>query len=378
MRSAIALMTVHWFGLLAVAFWLERAWSLEAAFRWLPPTGLVLALVHFQFCYHLRLNHPPENRRLNPSVGIANQMTLARGWGISLIAGFILLPDFKTSTSGSFIAWVPGVIYLLVAGADCLDGLWARITCSSSILGQKLDIEMDALGLLTASVLLVVWGRLPTVYLLVGASYYLFQFGVHVRRRRGRTVCPLIERPFARVMAGIQMVFVGLALLPIFAVPLLFLAAIFFMLPLLAGFVWDWMIIQDRPAPQTKDKIIRRVGSVGSVLPAITRSVVLFSSWSVAGMLTGMDLEWAGRTWLLLAGMMVLGFLGRTAAIVAAGLLAHIALVNCPPPLMMAYTACIVLIITGTGEWSWWKPEDDLFSIRMGGFGTRNATPQTG
>lgn len=378
LRSVMVLMAIHWIGLLAVTFRIMQAWSHEAAFRWLPPAALVLAYAHFQFCYHLRLNHPPENRRLNPSVGMANQMTLARGWGISLIAGFILLPEFESASSDSWAEWIPGIIYLMVAGTDFLDGLWARITRSSSILGQKLDIEMDALGLLTASILLVVWGRLPAVYLLVGASYYLFQIGTHIRRRRGRTVSALIERPFARVMAGIQMVFVGLALLPIFAVPLLRIAALYFMLPLLAGFVWDWLIIQERPAAKTKENIERVVGIVAAVLPVIMRSVVFLSSWSVAGALKGSGPDVIGGIWLFLSVMMVLGFLGRSAAIVAACLVAHSAVSISTPLLMVACSACIVLIVTGTGAWSWWKPEDAFLSRRMGGSTTRSVHVQAG
>ena len=378
LRSVIVLMAVHWLGLLTFAFWLMSTWSHEAAYRWLAPAALVLAYTHFQFCLHLRLNHPPQNGRLYPSVGMANQMTLARGWGISLIAGFILLPYVEPASSDSRAEWLPGIIYLMAAGTDFLDGLWARITRSSSVLGQKLDIEMDALGLLTTSVLLVVWGRLPTVYLLVGASYYLFRIGTHIRRRRGRTVCALIERPFARVMAGIQMVFVGLALLPIFAVPLLRIAAVYFMLPLLAGFVWDWLIIQERPAAKTKENIERVVGIVAAVLPVIMRSVVFLSSWSVAGALRGSGPDVIGGIWLFLSVMMVLGFLGRSAAIVAACLVAHTAVSISTPLLMVAFSACIVLIVTGTGAWSWWKPEDAFLSRRIGGSTTRSVHAQAG
>jgi hypothetical protein len=47
----------------------------------------------------------------------------------------------------------------------------------------------------------------------------------------------------ARVIAGFQMGFVGIALLPVVKPPVTMLAAYVVMIPLLAGFVRDWMIV---------------------------------------------------------------------------------------------------------------------------------------
>ena len=49
-------------------------------------------------------------------------------------------------------------------------------------------------------------------------------------------------RRSAHIIAGFQMGFVGVALLPVIGPPLTTAAAYIFMIPLLAGFAKDWLI----------------------------------------------------------------------------------------------------------------------------------------
>ena len=366
-RSALVLVVLHWSLMLALAHFVNRVCPSEYLWRWFPATVLVLMYVHFLFGYYLKQNHPPGKKILYPSVGIANHITIARGWGISVMAGFIFLPLSASALSSSLAGWLPGIIYLLVGWADCLDGLWSRVSQRTSVLGQKLDVEMDALGLLIAAVLSILWGRLPMAYLAVGLCYYIFQIGIWVLKRRGKIVYPLKERPFARVMAGIQMVFVGLSLLPLFAVPLLHLAAFYFLLPFLAGFIWDWMTIQNLPTEEIRVRVKKITGVTFSVLPLISRMGILFGCWPIAGMLKLYGSIAVSGIWLIISAMIIFGLLGRFAAIIAACLLAFAAESVITFPITGVFSACIILIMTGTGHYSWWRPEDKLMTKRFGG-----------
>jgi CDP-diacylglycerol--glycerol-3-phosphate 3-phosphatidyltransferase len=147
-----------------------------------------------------------------------------------------------------------GTVYLAIGCGDFCDGLVARLTRTESLLGKRLDISMDALGLLVASAAAVFLKRLPPAFLLVGLSYYLFQLGLTYRRFRGKILRSLADRPFGRAMAGIHMGFVGLALIPALSATLLKHAAMLFMLPLLLGFVWDWLVVTGRLGDETADR----------------------------------------------------------------------------------------------------------------------------
>jgi CDP-diacylglycerol--glycerol-3-phosphate 3-phosphatidyltransferase len=89
-----------------------------------------------------------------------------------------------------------------------------------------------------------VWyGQLPAAYLSVGMVYYAFVAGIRLRRKFSKPV--VVPGPWrgARMIAGIQMGFVGIALLPIADSSITRPAAYAAMTPLLAGFVRDWMIV---------------------------------------------------------------------------------------------------------------------------------------
>ena len=109
-------------------------------------------------------------------------------------------------------------------------------------LGAFLDINIDALGLLIAPLLAVWYGQLPGAYLSVSAAYYLLVFAIWLRKKYSKPVFKIPPRRSARIIAGFQMGFVGVALLPAISPPLTTMAAYIFMIPLLAGFTKDWMI----------------------------------------------------------------------------------------------------------------------------------------
>ena len=81
-------------------------------------------------------------------------------------------------------------------------------------LGTELDTVYDAVGLLIAPVLAVTYGQLHWSYLLVSIAYYLFVIGIKLREFRGLRVIELPPNISRRAIAGFQMGFVAVVLLP--------------------------------------------------------------------------------------------------------------------------------------------------------------------
>jgi CDP-diacylglycerol--glycerol-3-phosphate 3-phosphatidyltransferase len=177
--------------------------------------------------------------RLQGELGAATSVTLVRGWLISAVAGFLVLP------AAGPLAWAPGFLYSFAAVGDGIDGALARRTGTSSRLGATLDVSTDALGLLAAPAVGVCWGRLPPWYLLLAAAYPLFQGGVRLRMALGRPTFPQRLRgdPRARFFAGVQMGVVASALYPVLPLALTWTAATLAMLPTLLLFAGEWRTV---------------------------------------------------------------------------------------------------------------------------------------
>lgn len=361
-RRAMAEGGWHGLGVLALFALLQFTLPSGVAVQWLIQSLAVALFVHFRLWRNLRQNHPPGNESLSTSLGAANRITLVRGLLLSFIAGFLFIPDFRWSSMPEWVVWAPGVLYLLAACLDAADGRIARRADRVSALGQKLDIEMDALGLLAASGLAIWLGRLPLVYLLAGMAYYCFRFGIWYRHWRGKPVHKVAPRPFARTIAGIQMGFVGVALLPVFPDKMLHVAGFYFMLPLLSGFFWDWLVVSGRSKVRVACRIAKRFRESAVFFPAVLRSSLLLCAFPIARELFYMGPTGFAPVWCVLLSMMVLGWLGRTAGLLASVLLAGSASeTGFPPPvLLIGYSCSIFIFVFGTGGGSLWKPEDKL------------------
>jgi CDP-diacylglycerol--glycerol-3-phosphate 3-phosphatidyltransferase len=170
----------------------------------------------------------------------ATWITIARGLVISVVAGFALEP-----APGDGARWLPGVLYAVAALADRVDGALARRTNDVTALGAKLDVVTDAVGLFVAPLVGVRWGRLPPWYVALALAYPGFRLALRARRSRGLPV--YLERlkrdPRARFFAGVQMVVVAAALLPVLPRALAWTAATVAMLPTLALFVGEWRLV---------------------------------------------------------------------------------------------------------------------------------------
>jgi len=86
---------------------------------------------------------------------LANLVTLIRGLLLGLLAGFIFLPQ----PEGLFV-WIPGLLYGGSLGGDFLDGYVARHLDIETVLGAKLDMELDSLGVLIASLVAYSYGMI--------------------------------------------------------------------------------------------------------------------------------------------------------------------------------------------------------------------------
>ena len=160
---------------------------------------------------------------------------------IAILAGYLFQPWPQSRLFPGRLSWAPGTLYLTASLLDYLDGRVARACQHETRLGAFLDINIDALGLLIAPLLAVCYGQLPVAYLSVGAAYYLFVFGIWLRKKFLKPVFKIKPRLSARIVAGFQMGFVGFALLPVISPAVKIVAAYIFMTPLLAGFVKDWL-----------------------------------------------------------------------------------------------------------------------------------------
>lgn len=384
----------RWAAVLLFSPWLSTIFLCRPLFVDQPVTilallpGLVTAVyLHSRLSRHLTANHRSfETNRLFATLGAANWMTLLRAAAVVALAGFLpvaVSTVFATQESRQLHAdglpWAPGIIYLGISLADLLDGFLARRQGRETELGKRLDIETDAAGLLVASLLAVVLGRLPVIYLLVGLVYYPFIFGIWLREKRKLPVVTLQSRPFSRIIAGFQMGLVGLALLPVFHRPFLFLAASLFMTPLLIGFWRDWLVVSRRIESDRNQQtgLDRWARSKMRTVP-MTLRLGLFAGGMM--ILVDFGMKWhlsSHPLWHLswqsvalgifcLCGLLAaIGCMGRTAALCLVLLLAG----NQSPfgaslLSLLVFAFAATLMLTGTGALSLWTPEDTILYRR--------------
>lgn len=205
---------------------------------------LVLAVPVLAYELLLLWRFLPRNRkgeRLLASLGPGTLLTVARGVLVAFLAGFLLLPQPTES-----LVWLPAALYGAAALADYVDGTLARLTDHVTMLGARLDTEFDALGILIAPLLAVLYGQLALWYLSVSVARYLFVLGIRLRRLRGLPVFALPPRRSRRLLAGLQMAFLTVVLSPVVTPPITTVVAVFVAGPFIAGFARDWLYVSGR------------------------------------------------------------------------------------------------------------------------------------
>ncbi len=369
-QSRLAAVLLFGLWLLCVfAVWPAVPINLKSVVSFLP--GLAVTFyIRRQLVRHLAANHHPDNNDLMYiTLGAANWITLARAGGIIVLAGSLPLALFAGDTplqslDSPIRAWIPGLLYLAVALADLLDGYIARRQNQETELGQKLDMATDAAGLLVAGLVAVTLGRLPIAYLLVGIAYYLYTFGIWLRRCWALPVIAWRARPYARIIAGCQMGLVAMALLPMFDRPFSFVAGYFFMTPLLFGFVRDWLVVSGQLATNDNQQasIDLQVRSFMQWLSPILRLLLLIGAVVTVTHSTMLSTHICWQTSFYLCCLMAgLGFLGRSAALVLVLLLGcTVSPLGTSPLSIGIFSITVILVLAGTGRLSLWSPEEPL------------------
>ncbi|HVU50257.1 MAG TPA: CDP-alcohol phosphatidyltransferase family protein [Polyangia bacterium] len=191
----------------------------------------------------LRREVSPTGENTLAPISLATFVTLTRTLLIVLVAGFALVPPTGPAL------WFAGALYTLAALGDRADGALARRT-GITALGARLDVAADALGLLVAPLVGVLWGRLPPWYLALACAYPALRAALALRRAWGRPVFPerLAPDPRARFFAGVQMTVVAASLYPVLPRELTWSAATVAMVPTLALFAGEWQLAT-RSAP---------------------------------------------------------------------------------------------------------------------------------
>jgi CDP-diacylglycerol--glycerol-3-phosphate 3-phosphatidyltransferase len=312
-------------------------------------------------------NHRQGETDVLPGLGWGNRLTLLRGLLIAGLIGFLALPS-----PPGWLAWLPGIFYTLAIAADFFDGYLARITRHTTRLGEILDMSFDGLGILAAIILAVSYGRLPAWYLLVAFARYAFILGLWLRSRLGKQNYELPPSVRRRALAGFQMGFLAVMLWPIFSPPGTHIAALFFGLPILLGFVQDWLYASGVLIPGTRPtspsfQWIKRW------LPLFFRFgvVILGSTYTFSNLLVLAQLP-AHQVVLTIADLLVISLLAvgittRTAAIAGLILLGfHQVFASLSPAQILMAGGYSMILFLGGGPFSLWTPEEYLVYNRAG------------
>ena len=214
------------------------------AFGLSQPRWLVGSMVVWAYCLWLLFRGLEDNYREGEGVplvsfGWPTLVTVVRGALLAVTAGFLFLP-MPLGARG----FMPAIAYSLASVLDHVDGRLARALDRTTRLGERLDMELDAAGILIASLLAIHYGKIPSWYLAIGLARYAFVLGIAWRRRRSKIGIEndweLDPNPLRRVFAGVQMAYLSVALWPPIPSELSLFVAPLFGGATLAMFARDW------------------------------------------------------------------------------------------------------------------------------------------
>lgn len=356
--------------LLGLGYWFLRVhWSPAHALRWLTLAALLFAYLLWMLRSLLNHNHRQGEDLLLPTFGPGNALSLLRGALIVLIAGFLFSPR-----PTGVLAWLPAALYVLSDFTDFFDGYLARVSDHATRLGETLDVNLDALGVLVVTLLAYQYGTLPFWYLPVGFARYLFLFGLWLRRRRGQPVYELRPSVARRGFAGLQMGFITVMLFPVISPPASTIGAALFMTPFLVGFLYDWLSVSGalEPASPRTARFWRSLWRFSSHwLPLALRAAAVFvlalwlsrfaSAFTAQGGLLFAELE------AFFLVMLAVGAAGRVVSVLA---LIFTGIQLQFEPLTLEHwavlVACTGLLFLGTGAFSLWQPMEWLVRHHAG------------
>ncbi len=343
------------------------------SFYWLVLASATWLWVCWQLWKLLPLNRTGTDAPLYSRLGIANQLTLLRGGLIALTAGFLLQPVPQNE-----LAWIPGLFYGFAAILDRIDGWVARVNNRTTQLGSELDTVYDALGLFVAPLLAVSFGKLHWSFLLVSFAFYFFRMGMNWRLARQLPVYPLLPSELRRTLAGFQMGFVAVVLLPFFPAGSTQILGAIFMLPLLIGFLVDWLVVSGRIVTQHQTSLSNQIAPASfkrleqldlCVIQPVTRLVLCIFLF-VYYLQSGNNILISGFLFLIcgIALLMVLlGIAGRIGALLILLVFTFVqADMASTLNVLVIFSACVSIMLFGTGQFSLWQWDDRWVNRRDG------------
>lgn len=233
LRAQWALFLLIGFASIAGAWLLQGTW-LQADVWAAVSTGMFVYQVAVLW-FDLPL-HAAKGAALRPRFGAGTWVSLLRLLLLSTLAGFL-----ATVRPEGAAAWLPFAICLVFNVGDLVDGYLARVSSSSTRLGEKLDLDLDGRGVLVASLLAIRYDATGWWYAFVGLARYAYVFGLWLRARRGLAF-KQFENPLRRPLAGIQMGVTAALLAPSLPRELPVFASTLSMLPFLGNFLLDWLV----------------------------------------------------------------------------------------------------------------------------------------
>ena len=346
------------------------------ALQWALQASAIMLIQLISLWMSLPLNHRQDETELLASLGPGNAMSLARGTIIALLTGFL----FQAQLLGTWV-WFPAILYIISDVTDFLDGYLARVTHTSTLLGNSLDMNNDALGVLVATGLAFQYGTVPWWYLPFGFARYLFLLGIYLRQRKGLPQYPLIPNDTRRLFAGLQMGFISVMLVPIVGPPATHFAATLFLAPFLGIFVIDYWQVTGQYEKYAfwanwDRKFWRKIFI--DLMPLIMRALaVLIYTYQIltfSGIINPKHgsasthhpaiFQWIS---FVLLALLTLGILSRVTAI-SALIISGIQLqsLSFSPDFWLLILALIYILFVGGGKYVLWKPEEWLIHNRPG------------
>jgi CDP-diacylglycerol--glycerol-3-phosphate 3-phosphatidyltransferase len=339
-----------------------RAWGYAA---WLPWTALALAAMALHLGLLWRMaddNRPADQPFPDPTLGAANRITVSRGVLNSLVAGFIVAPV----TAGG-LSWLVAAIYTVSALSDIADGIVARRSGRMTLLGNRLDMEYDALGVLIVAAWAVMAGKVPLWFLGLGVARYAFVAGLWWRRRQNRPIASLTPSHNRRVAAGMIMGFLSVLIWPIAQPPATTVAGYGFGVPFALIFLRDWLVVSCRLDPANGSyRAVRHAAHLLAqrVLPLVARAgALLLWFGGVIGPQPGWLVVWGG----LAVAALGVGIIGRLAAlaVIATAVFAGLVAGSYELPVLLLLLCGVVVASFGSGRPALWSPEERIFEGRL-------------
>lgn len=343
-------------GILWLAILLGWTWLLPISQRWLVLGSVgLLGWQLFWLWQHRTQNRHPSSNRLHSWLGWGNHVSLVRLLCLALLVSLLGV----SATQPNWV-WAAGGLALANALLDYGDGYVARRTNSLSLLGQALDGNLDAFGVLVTVAIALQWQRIGWWYVCAAAARYLFQLGSEWYTRAGITLHPLPANDARRAQAGIQFMFLSCSLLPIFSGTATYWASLAFAVPFLLAFGRDWGVVSGKLAANT---YLQPPNWLLLIYRAVTVAVWLWYCWQIYPTMGG------GQVGGLLLGVLVLagGWASRGVAIgltIWLGILGNLTI----PPNSYLPTLLLTIgtIYLGSGQPALWQPESRVLAHRAG------------